>query len=184
MNEINSKEDVCNAVLLCLHVALPWLRTERALVHSSSGMLQRKAREHPTGYGMIQMCRETFDLLASGVRWWIAVMSCCLVFYRKFRACKHADNLRSWSVLMFILGVSGNSWSRSWLGVNMHIRFFLFFFLPSNRRCHSPRSSWHTAGAKKKCFFSSFSKKPATMELHLWMDISLFLVSLICWSNG
>lgn len=43
---------------------------------------------------MIQMCRETFDLAASGVRWWIAMMSCCLVFNRKFRGCKHADNLR------------------------------------------------------------------------------------------
>jgi len=50
MNEISSKANVCNAVLLCLHAAPLWLRTERALDRHSSGILQSKTRENVAWY--------------------------------------------------------------------------------------------------------------------------------------
>lgn len=145
-------------------------------------------------YGMIQMCREAFDLAASGVRWWIA-MSCCLIFYRKFRGCKHTHITWGYELIRVHVYCWGSQATvgqgHGWIngdGVNMHIRscIIYLFFTPTIvitvPRAIGTQLKW------KGVFSVHFPNEPATIELHMWMDITLFLVGLtiglIFWSNG
>ncbi len=118
-------------------------------------------------YGMIQMCRETFDLAASGVRWWIAMMSCCLVFYMKLRGCNHIYNLS------YFWGSQATAGQGHGYGVNMHIRSCISFFFTPTAVITVPRAV-STQLKWKGVSSVHFPNEPAPIELHLWMDITLF----------
>lgn len=147
----------------CCYVYMPLLYGfERSVRWIVTALEYCKARRENMAWSRCARRHLTWQHLESGGGlWW------CLAAWS--RGCKHADIL--------------SSWSRSWLGVDMHIRSYIrcpcaVFFPHSYLSCHVPMAVGTQLVWEVSLQFI-FQMNPG--HVSLWGGLT---VDLICWSNG